>query len=47
MTQKILEALDAMTAKILAFQPDDKGQWAKSAKPRKPKKKKDNRDGCI
>lgn len=47
MTKKILDAIDAMTAKIFAYQPDDKGQWAKTAKPRKPKKKKDDRHSSI
>lgn len=38
MTKKILAALDAITAKVLAYQPADKAKWAKSAKPQKPTK---------
>lgn len=35
MTKKNLASLDAITAKVFAYQPADKAKWAKSAKPQK------------
>ncbi len=32
MSEKILAALDAMTERVLAYRPKDKGQWAAKAK---------------
>jgi hypothetical protein len=47
MTKKILAALDAITAKVFAYQPADKAKWAKSAKPQKTGTKDDDSHSSI
>lgn len=47
MTKKSRAALDAITAKVFAYQPGDKAKWAKSAKPQKPKDKHDHSHSSI
>ena len=47
MTKKIRAVLDAITAKVFAYQPADKAKWAKSAKPQKTGKKEDDSNSSI
>lgn len=42
MTEKIRKVLDAVTARVFAYQPNDRGQWAKFAKTKRPKKNQDD-----
>lgn len=47
MTKNILDVLDTITAKVLAYQPAGKAKWAKSAKARKSKEKQDDSHSSI
>lgn len=47
MTDKIREILDAVTARVFAYQPADKAKWAKSAKDRKSGKDEDKNHSSI
>lgn len=47
MTDKIREILDAVTARVFAYQPADKAKWAKAAKERKPAKDEDDSHSSI
>ena len=47
MTDKIRKILDAMTARVFAYQPADKAKWAKAAKERKSGKNGDDSHSSI
>lgn len=47
MSDKIRAALDAVTARVFAYQPKDKGKWAKAAKAKSAKDQDDDRKSSI
>jgi hypothetical protein len=47
MTEKIRTILDAVTARVFAYQPTDKAKWAKSAKAKPPKEDQDDSKSSI
>ncbi len=47
MTEVIRKVLDAVTAKVFAYQPAGKAKWAKSAKAKPPKEPQDDSKSSI
>lgn len=47
MTDKIRAILDAVTARVFAYQPANKAKWAKSVKERKSAKDEDDNHSSI
>lgn len=47
MTEKIRKVLDAVTARVFAYQPADKAKWAKSAKLKALKEPQDDSKSSI
>lgn len=47
MTEKIRSILDAVTARVFAYRPEEKGKWAKSAKAKPPKEPQDDSKSSI
>lgn len=47
MTDKIRQILDAVTARVFAYQPAEKAKWAKAVKERKSAKDEDDSHSSI
>jgi len=47
MNDKIRAVLDAVTARVFAYQPKDKGKWAEAAKAKPPKANQDDSKSSI